>query len=227
MNQDLLSTSRQDLQDPRSQSYTNINFNIIPIHNKMVSLTILISLLLFHVARGLQSTTVPPLLDVPTYSLSTVDENGKTGMNILTYASPVSIQPNRIWCIGLFKGTVAHENFSKAGGGVLQLLAPEHYSIVKILGGFSGRNINKEEECSILGFKWFSCDKTKSKLLPGCSYYLKLKMTEHGMIDCGNHDVVLCLVEEMFVPDNDHHQYLNTEKLRDLGIITNQGKVAE
>jgi flavin reductase (DIM6/NTAB) family NADH-FMN oxidoreductase RutF len=189
---------------------------------------ILISLLLFHGTSSLQSTTVPPLLDVPTYSLSTVDETGRTGMNILTYASPVSIHPKRIWCIGLFKGTVAYENFSKTGEGVLQLLAPEHSSIVKTLGGYSGRDINKEEECSRLGFKWFTCDKSKSKLLPGCSYYLKLKMTQHGMIDCGNHDVVLCVVEDMFLPDDQHSSiHLKTAKLRDLGIITNQGKVAE
>jgi flavin reductase (DIM6/NTAB) family NADH-FMN oxidoreductase RutF len=156
-----------------------------------------------------------------------LDETGKTGMNILTYASPVSIQPNRIWCIGLYKGTVAHENFSKTGEGVLQLLAPEHASIVKTLGGFSGRNINKEKECSSLGFKWFTSDKSNSKLLPGCTYYLKLKMTEKGMMDCGNHDVALCVVEDMLVPGNLSHPYLNTAKLRDLGIITNQGKVAE
>ena len=53
-------------------------------------------------------------------------------------------------------------------------------------------------------------------------------MTEHGMIDCGNHDVVLCVVEDMLVPDDKHsYIYLNTAKLRDLGIITNQGRVAE
>ena len=49
-------------------------------------------------------TTAPPLLDVPTYSLATVSVDGRTAMNILTYATPVSATPERIWALSLFKG---------------------------------------------------------------------------------------------------------------------------
>lgn len=43
-------------------------------------------------------------------------------MNVLTYATPVSVQPSRMWCIGLYKGTLSHENFVRERRGVLQML---------------------------------------------------------------------------------------------------------
>ena len=49
-------------------------------------------------------TTTPPLLDVPTYSLATTSVDGRTAMNILTYATPVSATPVRMWALSLFKG---------------------------------------------------------------------------------------------------------------------------
>ena len=51
-------------------------------------------------------TTTPPLLDVPTYSLATTSVDGRTAMNILTYATPVSATPVRMWVLSLFKGEV-------------------------------------------------------------------------------------------------------------------------
>jgi hypothetical protein len=62
------------------------------------SLPILLTLLAWMTAKvavhALQSTTTPPLLDVPTYSLATLNEDGSTNMNILTYATPVAIRPD-------------------------------------------------------------------------------------------------------------------------------------
>lgn len=190
---------------------------------------IAVQFILITFCNGLLSTSVPPLLDVPTYSLSTTDEAGRTGMNILTYATPVSMKPKRIWSIALYKGTVAHENFSRTGQGVLQLLAPEHSKLVEILGRFSGRDIQKKEECRKLGFPWIESNRFKCEILPGCSYYLKIKISDHGMIDCGSHDVALCFVEDMLIQVDAEEgimpRYLTTGKLRESGIITAQGKV--
>lgn len=151
-------------------------------------------------------------------------------MNILTYATPISIRPDRIWSLGLFKGTVAHENFANTGEGVLQLLSPNHAKVVKLLGGSSGRDVNKKEECEKLGMSWISSISGElPDLLPNCSHYLKISRVG-DLIDCGSHDLAICKVESMFVPDDLDGvvpQNLNTGKLRELGIITEQGRVAE
>jgi hypothetical protein len=76
------------------------------------------------ITHAFHPTTIPPLLDVPVYSLSTLGgsngSDGKSTMNILTYATPVGIQPNRIWCISLYKGTLSYDNFIRERQGVLQ-----------------------------------------------------------------------------------------------------------
>jgi flavin reductase (DIM6/NTAB) family NADH-FMN oxidoreductase RutF len=182
------------------------------------------------VVEGLRATSTPPLVDVPTYSLATVDESGKTGMNIVTYATPISIRPDRIWTLGLFKGTVAHENFSKSGKGVLQLLSPDHAKVVKLLGGSSGKDVDKKSECETLGMPWISIPEDDGELpdlLPNCTHYMKL--TRVGdLIDCGTHDLAICEIESMFTAEtNDSQEHLKTATLRELGIITEQGRVAE
>lgn len=194
---------------------------------------------------SLTVTETPPLLDVPTYSFATKDGT-TTGMNVLTYATPVSVRPDRIWSIGLYKGTVAHEQFSKTGRGVLQMLKPQHAILVSLLGGSSGRDVDKREECAKLGFPWMQHDHTGDKnnncdddddkmpeLLPDCACYLELSLIG-SLVDCGSHDVALCKVKQMFVPDNqdssnddNDDSYLNTRSLRKLGIITKLGRVAE
>ena len=180
----------------------------------------------------LQPTSDPPLIDVPTYSLATKDISGKTGMNILTYATPISIRPDRIWSLGLFKGTVTHENFAKTGKGVLQLLSTDHAKLVRLLGGKSGKDIDKKAECEKLGMPWHSIDEELPELLPGCCHYLRL--TRVGdLVDCGSHELAICRVESMFVSihdnedDSSEREKLQTSTLRDLGIITKAGRVAE
>ncbi len=90
-------------------------------------------------------------------------------MNILTYASPISITPHRMWCISLYKGTLSHENFKRERRGVLQLLRPEHAycirsgdesrkgeagDLIRLLGGSSGRYVDKRVACENLGYAW-------------------------------------------------------------------------
>eukprot|EP00586_Coscinodiscus_wailesii_P016647 CAMPEP_0172501784 /NCGR_PEP_ID=MMETSP1066-20121228/153488_1 /TAXON_ID=671091 /ORGANISM="Coscinodiscus wailesii, Strain CCMP2513" /LENGTH=165 /DNA_ID=CAMNT_0013276767 /DNA_START=247 /DNA_END=744 /DNA_ORIENTATION=+ len=165
-------------------------------------------------------------------------------MNILTYATPVSVAPERIWSIGLYKETLTRDNFAQRRFGVLQLLQPPHSSLVPVLGGVSGRDVDKAIECSRRGFPWGILEGREDLplVLPGCSYYLFLVL-QGELIDCGSHDVAICRVESMFVDedvisgDGDEvvtgremmsaPPYLNTALLRDRGIITQQGRVAE
>lgn len=194
--------------------------------------------LFFQSINSLEVTSIPPLINVPTYSLATRNSDGKTGMNILTYATPISIRPDRMWSIGLFKGTVAHENFKNEGKGILQLLKPSHAKVVPILGGKSGRDIDKRAECERLGHTWMKPSEIPFKeedhdacpeLLPDCACYLKLELVG-DLIDCGSHDLALCKVESILVNNGEEEpdtNYLDTASLRDMGIITKQGRVAE
>ena len=218
-----------------------------------------------------KTTTIPPLLDVPTYSLATINSStekttdsdddandandtgttGTTNMNVITYATPISISPNRLWSIGLYKQTKTYENFIQSKKGILQLLSINHTSIVKLLGGSSGRDVDKCLECDKLGFGWISShtdddtddgedttdgidriDESWPQVLPGCTCYIRLSLVG-DMIDCGSHDVAICKVESMFVVGNDGNDgnedttHLSTSLLREMGIITEQGRVAE
>lgn len=210
------------------------------------------------VAYSYHATTIPPLIDVPTFSLSTKtgnndDDDAVSTMNILTYASPVAIQPYRMWSISLYKGTLSHENFAKEKRGILQLLRPEHAlckvddidggrhgSLIRVLGGSSGRDVDKETICEQLGFSWqrLECkgeskandEDNWPKVLPHCVYYLKLELVGE-MIDCGSHDVALCRVVEMVTTDeqpintNDELNYISTRKLREMDIISELGRI--
>lgn len=175
------------------------------------------------------TTTVPPLIDVPTYSLATTNDDGTTNMNILTYATPVSVRPDRVWSLGLYKETLSYENFKRTGSCVLQLLTEKHVPLVKLLGGSSGRDVSKNEECTELGFQWGALQDEQGAplVLPDCAYYLKLSAIGE-FIDCGSHSVAICRVEETFVSNEDSKtEYVSTARLRDLGIITEQGRVAD
>lgn len=42
-------------------------------------------------------------LSVPVFSLATLNADGSTNMNIVTYASPVGIEPERMWMVSLYQ----------------------------------------------------------------------------------------------------------------------------
>lgn len=206
-------------------------------------------------AYSYQATTIPPLIDVPTWSLSTKtssnndDTDAISTMNILTYASPVAIQPYRMWSISLYKGTLSHENFVKERRGILQLLRDDdidggkHGALIRVLGGSSGRDVDKETVCKELGFPWqtLECkgeskvndgnDENWPKVLPHCVYYLKLELVGE-MIDCGSHDVALCRVVDMVMTTddentNDELNYISTRELRKMDVISELGRIKE
>lgn len=225
-----------------------------------------------NISHAYHATQIPPLLDVPVYSLSTLGDDhhkressstattihhgvASSTMNILTYASPVSISPHRMWCISLYKGTLSHENFSRERRGVLQLLRPAHAprrcnaeetderggagDLIRVLGGSSGRDVNKREACANLGYAWEKLylgggddseeeDASWPQVLPSCLYYLKLELVGE-LIDCGSHEVALCKVIAMLSGDemsgDRELDLLSTRELRRESIISELGRV--
>ena len=104
----------------------------------------------------------------------------------------------------------------------LAALNGSHAPLVKLLGGTSGRNVDKSAECSKLGFE-LTEQRGKFNLLPGCAYYIE--MTGVGdVVDAGSHVVAICQVNEMLVSSDNKKCYLSTARLRELGIINEQGR---
>jgi flavin reductase (DIM6/NTAB) family NADH-FMN oxidoreductase RutF len=200
----------------------------------------------------IRQTESSPTLDVPVYSLATLNDDGTTNMNIVTYATPVATPPKRVWSLGLFKGTTTDDNIRRRGWCVLQLLTKEHVDIVPILGGTKGRDFDKHAACARVGLPWQSLDVQDDKLkgiqvLPGCVSYIKLDI-KGGIVDAGSHHIAaFCEVVGMYECGNDDKddgscvdsgekdssvvdltvEHLSTRYLRSLGIITPQGRVAE
>ena len=200
---------------------------------KMKSLFIssLILLLQCRNTTPLNVATGPPLLNSPVFSLAILAEDGRTNMNLVTYATPVSIRPDRVWAIGIYKETYSYDCFRKSGKGILQLLTEDHTPLVRLLGGSSGRDVHKRDECHKLGVDWISvtdnndCGTEEHPLvLPKCASYLFLEL-QHQLIDGGTHDIALCRATQTLTDSDAPH--LESGKLRELGIITKQGRVAD
>ena len=204
---------------------------------------LLLVLLSSHVAA---STLVPmeaaPVLTSPVFSLATAVD-GKTNMNMLTYATPVGIRPQRLWAISLFRKTATHAAWSAGGGrGVLQQLAEQHAVLTHVLGATSGADADKEAACEACGFGWSeSADGGDERLLPGCVAYLRL-VQQGELIDAGEHDVAICAVEGMYSAaagsrggggvvvvsgDEPEPEPLSTALLRERGLISTLGRATD
>jgi flavin reductase (DIM6/NTAB) family NADH-FMN oxidoreductase RutF len=193
----------------------------------------------------IRKTTTPPLLDVPVYSLATLNEDGSTNMNIVTYATPVATPPKRVWSLGLFQGTTTDENVRRTGQCILQLLTKDHTDLVAILGGTNGRDVDKQAACERLGFQWQSLEGddngisddsivSQIQVLPGCASYIQLDI-QGGVVNAGSHHIAaFCEVVGMYTSFKDDDdgdvqvvEHLSTGYLRSLGIITPQGRVSD
>lgn len=105
-------------------------------------------------------------------------------MNIVTFATPVSVAQPKLWAISLYHNTLTKDSFLKNKVGVLQLLRPTHKRIVPILGKRSGyeKGFSKQAECSKLGFPWTCHEEDlpnasrlgSMELLPECALYIEL-----------------------------------------------------
>eukprot|EP00775_Hariotina_reticulata_P003376 gene3375-3651_t len=71
---------------------------------------------------GIPDAETPPyaLLSTPVYSLVSADTSGRTTMNMITYASPIALRPQRKYALGLYIQSLSYQNVKDTGRGVLQ-----------------------------------------------------------------------------------------------------------
>ena len=171
---------------------------------------------------------LPPTLSAPVFSLATLNDDGSTNMNIITYVVPVGIRPTRKWIISLWQGTLSHSNFSKRRRGVLQLLRRRHAALIPLLGKQSGAKVDKQQESAAAGFPWTalvpdslhsgregggttaesggagSIESKSPLLLPGCAAYYPLSFPEGSEYqNAGEHDAAMCDLEGVYVQEGE------------------------
>ncbi|KAJ1448297.1 hypothetical protein M885DRAFT_623583 [Pelagophyceae sp. CCMP2097] len=157
----------------------------------------LLLLCLAGAVSALSPSASAPLLDSPAYSLATLNEDGTTNMNMVTYASPVGIRPHRLWMVSLYKKTQSHANFARSGRGVLALLGEDHADLTHALGGTSGGD--KAAACAALGHAWTDSPHFAEQALPRCTAYVELeKDPSCAPWDAGDHEVFACRVANFF-----------------------------
>jgi len=172
-----------------------------------------------NVSSLLSTTTTPPTISVPVYSLATtfkratdIDLNSKPSMNIVTFATPVSVNP-RLYMISLYHGTMTRDAFLSNKYAILQLLDKKQKDLVPILGKRSGydykQGYDKQIECSERAYPWIKLDVGERqwnadlggdakkafqgmKLLPDCQSYIQLELMD--TMEAGDHEMVLCRV---------------------------------
>jgi flavin reductase (DIM6/NTAB) family NADH-FMN oxidoreductase RutF len=143
-----------------------------------------------------------------------------TSMNIITFATPVSVAPPKLWAVSLYTNTLTKRAFEESKVGILQLLTPKQSKLVPVLGKRSGyeRSYSKRGESDKLGYPWTrttvsvpgdsDSDPTKETdsshsssesfnlvnvdVLPGCATYILIKFGSSHR--AGDHDVALCQV---------------------------------
>jgi hypothetical protein len=99
----------------------------------------------------------PPPISMPVWSLaSPYGDDDDTSMNIVTFATPVSVAPPKIWAVSLYRDTKTREAFFESKIAILQLLVPELKHVVPLLGKRSGyeKGYSKRLECAKLGIEW-------------------------------------------------------------------------
>ena len=178
-------------------------------------------------ATALTALDAPLPLNSPVFSVATCDATGATNMNILTFASPVGVRPERRWAISLWRKTRTHALWSAQRSGVLQQLSAAHAPLTYALGGRSGADTDKAAACQALGFDWREGPPGgNERVLPGCVAYYRLRQ-EGDLINAGEHDVAICVVEGMWTAGGDGAApptALSTQALREQGLITNAGR---
>jgi Flavin reductase like domain len=159
-----------------------------------------------------------------------------TSMNIVTFCTPVSVAPPKLFIISLYYNTLTKDSFLASGQGILQLLRPSHKRLVPILGKRSGYESDffKRDACDALGVAWVptsigSDAESTFDILPNCAAYIQVKVV--NTIPAGDHLVALCEVVQslewkdgVLIPSSastplDATSALYTGQLRQEGII--------
>lgn len=145
----------------------------------------------------------------PVYSLITYDHEWNQNFNIMTYVIPVSMHP-KLYIIALYRETQSLANWQVTHRGILQILAPEHSSLVWVLGKKSGRSYDK---LKYLSKKWLL---TIEGNLAGISWYIDLEEIEKLPDGSWDHELYLCRV----VSSRSYsEEVLTTGRLAEEGVI--------
>jgi flavin reductase (DIM6/NTAB) family NADH-FMN oxidoreductase RutF len=111
-------------------------------------------------------------------------------MQIITYATQISMQPKRFIC-GLYHGTKTLDNIERNGVFVLQYLADHQYRLSMLLGKTSGNTIDKIARLE------------KRKLITTWKNHIILKdalavieLTTIQSFEAGDHKAFLCDVSD-------------------------------
>ena len=99
---------------------------------------------------------LPPPISMPVWSLASPFGDDETSMNIVTFATPVSVAPPKLWIISLYTNTKTRQALLDSSVGVLQLLTPSLKHVVPLLGKRSGyeEGYSKQTECAKIGHSW-------------------------------------------------------------------------
>ena len=130
-------------------------------------------------------------------------------MNIMTYVIPVSMSPKH-YIIALYRDTQSLANWQMSHRGILQILAPTHSSLVRVLGKKSWRSYDK---MAYLAKKRLL---TWEYHLIGISWYIELEEIEKLAGGDGDHILYLCRV----VSSRSYH-----EKALNTGILVEEGVI--
>ncbi|CAG9460324.1 unnamed protein product [Pedinophyceae sp. YPF-701] len=175
-------------------------------------------------------------LSVPVWSLSTngtscsegssgCDPNGseeddtRDSMNIVTYFTPVAINPERAAVIGLYRHTVSWRNMGFHQRGVLQLLGPQHDRAVHLLGKTSANDVDKIDALEDLGYKVTQWE--GHRVLSDALAYMLVEYLlppASDVIRAGDHDVAVCRIVK-WQTNEEPTKALYTGKLREEGYL--------
>lgn len=155
-----------------------------------------------------------PVLNGTVYSLATLNEDGSTNLNIITFATRCSIVPKELWAVSVYKGTRTHANLMRTGHGVLQVLGPDHGPLMTPLGKQTGNEVDKAGAAAAAGFPLRragevlpagprSGEEPRQRpleewpmLVEGCAGLTELHYV--SMQDAGDHDLCLCEAGRVF-----------------------------
>lgn len=148
-------------------------------------------------------------------------------MNILTYASPVSISPYT-WAISLYKGTQSFENFQIDSAGVLQSLTKTHIPYFEYLGKKSVKSVDKLHALKNAGAKLSAISFNHSKniesfsVLEECPLLICVKKRmDVPPIDLGDHTLYICSVSHVL--ENSYYSGNNSDEVLDTNVLKNNG----
>ncbi|MEI8111785.1 MAG: flavin reductase family protein [Chitinophagia bacterium] len=125
-------------------------------------------------------------VNLPVYSISSINSDGKANMHMITYVTSISMQPKRMVC-GVYRGTQTLNNVLEQGEFVLQLLSANQFKLTKILGKTSGK---KTDKLAYLRKKQLVEDWQEFPILSDALSVLRLSIIEQ--FDGGDHVGFLC-----------------------------------